>query len=274
MAVSAAIVYVTNLSDDTGNVADLFDLAYLFKSASHRVRAICTTATNGDGLIDRIATLAQPDAHFATLLHTNHSRLAELLETLAEPINLVVVGGYQVVAELIRHHRETVRRSVLRLFLVGGHVNTYSDADVQNLPINPRLREQFPEYYSATSLSFQADDAAAFAQILLSGEAVIWLPRDIALWRYAAPELLRDGGTLTEILRQELVLHTVTRFQEKAGRVLNRAELRTAGRMPVLLSTLPAFLLAVQPDATFWLAPLSRYSRIGRNGFRCPRHAI
>jgi hypothetical protein len=71
--------------------------------------------------------------------------------------------------------------------------------------------------------------------LLLSGEAVIWLPRDVCLWRYAAPQIF-------ELAPNPVNAWLQTRLAAERGE-----------GEPVLLSAFPAFCLAVSPDTMPWL---------------------
>ena len=132
--------------------------------------------------------------------------LLEALIKLQEPANLVVIDSYEVVVQVWKSHPQLFRERVLRLFVVGGQAASH-------VPTDPRLIERHPERF-LPNRDPRATDHEAFSQLLLSGEAVIWLPRDICLWRF-------DVMGLTE--------------------------------SPVLLSALPAFCLARQPDPILWL---------------------
>lgn len=136
---------------------------------------------------------------------TDVMALRALLAQTQTPVNLVVVEGYSVVAEVLAADRAYFRERVARVFLVGGQAGEF-------LPIDPRLAERHPEYFAEAEP--RLTEPEAFSQLLTSGEAIIWLPRDICLWRC-------DVMDLTEGV--------------------------------VLLSALPAFLLARQPDPLLWL---------------------
>ena len=186
----APILYVTDLAFELADPADLFDLAYLLRSPEHELRGVCLTAEGeGDRVLDALTVRAGRDVPY---FH-GAGGLAEALDAAPEPLSLIAVGGYQAVADLLAHDRGLFRARVARLFLVGGHVNDYAEAGAR-LPINPRLRELQPERFVGTAEPRTAGDAAALGRLLTSGEGVIWLPRDISLWRYAAPGALTDGG--------------------------------------------------------------------------------
>ena len=146
--------------------------------------------------------------------------------------------------------RALFREKVARLFVVGGVVNDYSrrGAEGERLPIDPRLKERNPERFGPEGDPRAADpvEGAALGALLTSGEAVIWLPRDICLWRYAAPQILSDGGEVCEFLIREL-------FYARLQALGPGADRYDAADAPVLLSALPALLLAVRPDPSLWL---------------------
>lgn len=135
----------------------------------------------------------------------NHALLTSL-DDATEPVNLVVVGGYGAVREGWKADPARFRERVARLFLVGGHAAPF-------VPVDPRLKERHPERFAPTG-DPRVADPEAFSALLTSGEAVIWLPRDLCLWRV-------DVMGLTAA--------------------------------PVLLSALPALCLARQPDPLPWL---------------------
>lgn len=222
-AAPVPILYVTDL----GEPADLFDIVYLIRSPEYDLRGICLTGEADEGPLDGLLAAAHTDvARFA-----GAEQLRAALAAAEEPVNLVAVGGYDLVAEALAADRALFRSRVARLFLVGGYVNAYGDdagAPVR-LPINPRLRELHPERFAGRQDARAARSGAAFATLLASGEGVIWLPRDIALWRFWAPGMLAGGGPVADFL---------------LGDNTDQA---------VLLSTLPALLLARRPDPFAWL---------------------
>jgi hypothetical protein len=171
----ALIVYVTVPGER--HPEDALDLRFLEASEGHTLVGV---ATDEEGLY---ALLAEADA----------------------PVNLVVVAGYGAVEAVLSADRTTFRKKVARLFLVGGSVGAF-------LPIDPRLSERHPERFAVPEP--RLSEPEAFSRLLTSGEAVIWLPRDICLWRCDVMDLT-DG--------------------------------------PVLLSALPAFLLASRPEPLLWL---------------------
>ena len=171
------VVYVT----DAGPLAteDVLDLRYLQASAYHELRAV--VADDAEALLEALS-------------HTD------------SPVNLVVVGGYGAARAARERDRLLFRERVARVFLVGGHAAPF-------VPIDPRLAERHPERFAASG-DPRVSDGESFSALLVSGDAIIWLPRDLCLWRV-------DVMDLTEGV--------------------------------VLLSTLPAFCLARQPDPILWL---------------------
>lgn len=239
------VLYVTDLAYERFDPADLFDLAFLLHSPNHSLQAVCLTDPTGDGerVLDALTLRARADVPAVA----PGEDLAAFLRSAEEPLNVVVVGGYTVLADLLLSDQALFRDKVARLFLVGGSVNDYAPGEVvERLPTDPRLRQRHPERFAARGdLRFRDDPAqyAAWAKLLTSGESVIWLPRDICLWRYAAPGVLENGGTVTEWLLREL-------FWANLQDLSDRYE---AAEAPVLLSALPALLLAVRPDPFIWM---------------------
>lgn len=235
------VLYVTDLTYDRFDPADLFDLAFLTQSADHTLQSV-VLPTEGDG--ERILDTLAVRARAGILRHLGAEGLQEALAAAEDPVNLVVVGGYGMVAEVLVMDRSLIREKVARLFLVGGYANDYTQGRAgERLPIDPRLKERNPERFSPEGDPRVRENLLPFATLLTSGEGVIWLPRDICLWRYAAPSLLAGGGELTEFLRREL-------FWTNLQAIPDRYD---AADAPVLLSTLPALLLAVMPDPFLWM---------------------
>jgi hypothetical protein len=242
----APVLYVTDLGYEQYEPADLFDLAYLLRSPRHHLTGICLTSEESDAL--RVTDALQVRARKDVPVVEGMEGFRALLEGAPEPLNVVVVGGYGVVAEALAQDRALFRAKVARLFLVGGYVNDYAATPfTQRLPIDPRLRDRNTERFSALGEArLQAEgEQSAFGKLLTSGEGVIWLPRDICLWRYAAPGMLVDAGEVAEFLLRELFYAHLT-----AGKTPDRYD---AADAPVLLSALPALLLAVQPDPFAWM---------------------
>jgi hypothetical protein len=144
MPARASILYVT---DPTEDPSDQLDLSFLSHSPNHYLQSTCTT-----------------EGHFC-----------DALRTAPEPVNVVIVAGYEIVVAVLEAHSTLFREKVARLFVVGGHAKT--------LPIDPRLKERHPERF-AESGDPRVQNPDALLRLLTCGEAVIWLPRDICLWRY------------------------------------------------------------------------------------------
>jgi hypothetical protein len=239
------ILYVTDLTYQRYDPADLFDLAFLLRSGNHSLRAVCLSEPDGGG--DRVLDALTLRAGADVAAIAPGAPLAKYLQDSDEPVTVVVVGGYRVVADLLLADQALFREKVARVFLVGGQVNSYApDTAVERLPMDPRLRQRHPERFGEVGdprLRNDPAEYAAWAKLLTSGESVIWLPRDICLWRDAAPGVLENGGTITEWLLQEL-------FWANQQSIPDRYD---AADAPVLLSSLPALLLAVRPDPFAWM---------------------
>jgi hypothetical protein len=242
---SVPVLYVTDLTYDRFDPADLFDLAFLLRSPNHSLEAICLTdsASGGERVLDALMVRAKVEV---PLVAPGES-LAAFLRDSDEPLNVVVVGGYSILADLLVSEKALFREKVARLFLVGGLVNEYAPTvSTERLPTDPRLRDRHPERFAPSGdPRFHNDPAEqiAWTKLLVSGESVIWLPRDICLWRYSAPGILEDGGTVAEWLLQELFWINLQSMPDRY----------TAAEAPVLLSALPALLLAVSPDPFAWM---------------------
>lgn len=242
----APVLYCTDLAADRFDPADLFDVAFMLSSpdklalravvlpeADHNARAL-------DALTVRIRGV--PNLNIVS----GAAGIADFLRGADEPVNVVAVANVVPLAALLQTDRALFREKVARLFLVGGHANDYGTArtEGERLPIDPRLEERHPERFAPTGDPRQTDaEREAFGELLVSGEGVIWLPRDICLWRYAAPQILADGGTACEFLLRELFFANLQALPDRF----------VAGDAPVLLSALPAFLLATQTDPLGWL---------------------
>ncbi|MES2459945.1 MAG: hypothetical protein V4671_05120 [Armatimonadota bacterium] len=239
------ILYVTDLTYDRFDPADLFDIAFLLRSENHFLSGVCLTESEGGGERVLDALTLRVNADVPTI--APGEELASFLRDSVEPLNIVVVGGYRVLADLLFTDQALFREKVARVFLVGGLVNSYTPEDTaERLPTDPRLRQRHPERFSASGdprLRTEPAEQVAWAKLLTSGESVIWLPRDICLWRYAAPGILENGGALTEWLLREL-------FWANQQTIPDRYD---AADAPVLLSALPALLLAVRPDPFAWM---------------------
>ena len=148
---------------------------------------------------------ASADHELLAVVQSDADVLRTSLEKMSEPVNLVVVDGYAAVTSLLAD-QTWFREKVARIFLVGGKLAPF-------VPLDPRLQERSPERFSPDG-DPRITEPEAFSKILNSGEAVIWLPRDVCLWRCDLMGIT-DG--------------------------------------PVLISALPAFLLATLPDPLPWL---------------------
>ena len=237
------IVYVTDLGFEEYDPADLFDLAFLFRSPEYQLVSVCLARDPDSGrrVVDALSLAASVDL----------PRLCDavgLINSLRDapgPVNIVAAGGFAVVADVLRAVPELFREKVARLFLVGGNANDYGDLETRRLPIDPRLRDHFPGRFVSEGLAENSEDeSSTWGTLLTSGQGVIWLPRDVCVWRYAAPDVLRDGGVLTDFLLRELFCRHLVDYPGD--------RYAAAGR-PVLLSALPAFLLAAKPDPFVWM---------------------
>ena len=241
----APVVYITDLNSADYDPADLFDLAYLLRSKDHDVRGVCLTSPGTDGEFPLIALFAACQKS-ATILRGGDALQAALASE-SEAINLIVVGGYAAVAEILRENRALFRDKVARLFLIGGQVNDYAQGRAgERLPIDPRLKERNPERFTATGDVRMRGEGTEFAALLTSGEGVIWLPRDLCLWRFSAPGMLAEGGAVADFLLMSLQRANLPETDEDE-------EAAEDASAPVLLSALPALLLAVRPDPFVWM---------------------
>lgn len=241
--VPAPVLYVTDIAFDRYDPADLFDLAYLSLSPDHDVYGVCLTQEGGG---ERILNALSLRTKRPLPVVRGVTGLTAALTESATPLNLVVVGGYATVAAVLESDRTLFRERVARLFLVGGHANNYGAAGEERLPIDPRLKSRNPERFAPTGDRRMMGQETAFATLVTSGEGVIWLPRDICLWRYAAPGILSDGGAVTEFLLREL-------FAANLYGTGTNTDRYDAADSPAILSTLPALLLATQPDPFTWM---------------------
>ncbi len=235
------VLYVTDLAYNRFDPADLFDLAFLTQSADHTLQTVVLPVDGqGERIIDALAVRAR----IGISCRSGGEGVRIALTEAEEPVNLVVVGGYGMVAEILTIDRALIREKVARLFLVGGYANDYTKGRAgERLPIDPRLKERNPERFSSEGDPRIRGQGNFFSLLLTSGEGVIWLPRDICLWRYSAPGLLTGGGELTEFLRRELFWTNLQILSDRYA----------AADAPVLLSALPALLLAIKPDPFLWM---------------------
>ena len=244
------VIYVSDIQFADFDPADLFDLAYLLQKSDYDLRGVCLRddGEHGERIINALCAAADKPA--PALAHGTDD-FVSLLEAAPEPVNVVVTGGYGVVSRALQENQPLLRQKMARLFLVGGYVNKYDSAgdkknDIIRVPFDPRLRERFPKRFAPSGDPRISHDtnASAWAHLLTCGEGVIWLPRDVCVFRYAAPQLLQGGGALCEFLCRELFWANLPHFP------FDRYE---AADAPVFLSALPALLLATQPDPLFWM---------------------
>lgn len=243
------ILYVTDLSFADFDPADLFDLAFLLRIPDYDLRGVCLLddGENGERVLDALSLAANKPL---MPIYCGRDDLIRALRAAPDPVNLVVAGAYPMVADVLQTNQPLFRQKVARLFLVGDHVNRYAgaangEAGISRLPIDPRLRDRFPERFApgGDARIRGPHTLRAWASLLTSGEGVIWLPRDVCLFRYAAPGVLEGGGPLCDFLRRELFWANLPHFADRYR----------AADAPVLLSALPALLLATQPDPFGWM---------------------
>jgi hypothetical protein len=214
--VAAPLVYVARTLDP----ADRFDLALIVRTPELSLAAVCAD----DALLGLSDAVGRP---------IPTCPFAEALERAQEPVTVIAVDGFDTVHRVQRAAPERFRERVARMFLVGGHANDYRLGRAgEFLPIDPRLRERNPERFAADG-DPRLRERTALDALLLCGEGVIWLPRDICLWRYAAAQILEDDAADDPLVAW----------------LLDRLE----GEAPVLLSTPPALCLARLPDPLPWL---------------------
>jgi hypothetical protein len=240
------VLYVTDMAFETFDPADIFDLAALLRSPDHRLVGVCFAhSMGGERILDALSLRATPGGDIPPTA-VGAEGLTNLLAAQDQPVNLIVVAGYTLVAAVLAETKELFREKVARLFVVGGYANVYGDADasVRRLPIDPRLRERYPRRFGADGdPRLPKAERAGWAVLLTSGQAVIFVPRDISLWSYAAPGLLAGGGACSDFLLRELFWRHLPVSADRYA----------ATEQPVLLSTLPAMLLAVKPDPFIWM---------------------
>lgn len=238
------VVFVTDLTYHFFDPADLFDIGFLQRSEKHDLVAVCFTNSGGDG--QRVLTALETAGRTPIPCCLGLTELTDFLKGFPDAVNLVVTGGYTTIWQLISQNRALVRQKIERIFVVGGHINDYSNGRAgERLPIDPRLKERHSEYFLAEGDS-RVDNPAALGSLLTSGEGIIWLPRDICLWRYSAPSMLVDGGSLSSYLLRELFAYHWIKDFENSDRL-------DAAEEPVLLSSLPGLLLATEPDPFAWM---------------------
>ena len=247
-----SVIYVSDIQFADFDPADLFDLAYLLQKNDYDLRGVCLRddgkhGKHGERIVNALCAASSKPA--PAIAHGADGFLS-LLEAAPEPVNVVVTGGYDVVSCALRENQPLLRQKMARLFLVGGYVNKYDSAgdkktDIIRVPLDPRLRERFPKRFAPNGdpRILHDTNASAWAHLLTCGEGVIWLPRDVCVFRYAAPHLLQGGGALCDFLCRELFWANLPPFPDRYE----------AAAAPVFLSALPALLLATQPDPLFWM---------------------
>lgn len=211
-----------NYVADFADVADYFDVAYLLLSDKHNVTIIAPESKHTD-LLELIALAGSSP----NILCAQTSGLFNV------PATWIVTSDYETLIPLLNETPDTRRHAIQRLFVVGGHANDYSLSD-ETLRIDPRLKEREPERFAPAG-DPRVDNNDVFTRLVCSGEAVIWLPRDICLWRYAAPQIF------------ELAPNPVNVW------LTNRLANERGEGNPVLLSSFPAFCLSITPDTMPWL---------------------
>jgi hypothetical protein len=173
--------------------------------------------------------------------------LPDFLRESDEPVNVVVVGGYTAVADILDREPTLFARRSRGCFWSAALSTTTGRRSGQSAcrPTRACVSEtrsgsRRPATQGSKTI---LRSTAAWAKLLVSGESVIWLPRDICLWRYGAPGILENGGALTEWLLRELFWANLQTVPDRYA----------AADSPVLLSALPALLLAVSPDPFAWM---------------------
>lgn len=229
------VVYVSDL----GDIADYFDIAYLLLSPRFSVTLVIPEAQQ-----DSVAALRQllPSKKCTTLFDVESVK--------GEGATWIVTADYAMASRILDWKTNDIRSKVSRLFLVGGQINNYG-ASEQDFRFSPRLRQSNPEFFQSSG-DPRVLDSAALNRLLVSGESIIWLPRDVCLWRYSAAEIFALGP------------NPVNQW------LLRRHVEYTGQNKPVLLSSLPAFCLSVSPDTMPWLrlfqTSMARLSVTGNGG--------
>ncbi len=236
------VVYATDLRSDRFDPADLFDLAYLLRSERHHLSAVCLTDANGHG--NRVLAELAAAVGSAAPVYVGPASVADALAALNTPANLIVVGGYETVTSALDADRAGFRERVARCFVIGGVANDYTRGRAgERIPIDPRLRDRHPDQFTPSG-DDRVRDKHAWGRLVTSGEGVIWLPRGISLWRYGASGMLEDGGPTSEYLLRQV--HTMRLADSTTDQGMGTDT-------TVLLSSLPALLLAVEPDPFAWM---------------------
>jgi len=210
--------YIADFSD----IADYFDVAYLLLSDKHDVTIVAPESEHT--FVGELVALCGA---------TTNCLKADVSALMDVPATWIATSDYDAMCPVLERPASVRKTIIERLFVVGGHANDYSGND-QPMRIDPRLKEREPQGFAPEG-DIRGAEGDAFKSLLLSREAVIWLPRDVCLWRYAAPQIF------------ELAPNPVNQWL-----VSRLATVRGEGE-PVLLSTFPAFCLAVTPDTMPWL---------------------
>lgn len=146
--------------------------------------------------------------------------------------NIVATGYVDGILPSGLPDKQFLREKTSRIFVVGGLANHPTRGAV---PIHPRLEQLHPERFGPGD-DPRWDDSKSWNRLLASGEGVIWLPRDICLWRFDAVGMLSiEPNPLT---------HWLLGQWDTSG---------PRGESIVLMSTTPAFCLASAPDPALWL---------------------
>lgn len=215
------MVRVNYIADFT-DIADYFDAAYLLLSDKHDVTIVAPESEHT--FVGELVALCGA---------TTNCLKADVSAMMDVPATWLVTSDYDAMLPVLETPPGVRRNIIERLFVIGGHANDYASKD-QPMRIDPRLKEREPQRFTPEG-DTRCGDSDAFKSLLLSREAVIWLPRDVCLWRYAAPQIF------------ELAPNPVNQWL-----VRRLARARGEGE-PVLLSTFPAFCLSVTPDTMPWL---------------------
>lgn len=210
--------YVADFTD----IADYFDIAFLLLSGKHDVTIVAPESEHAS--IGELISLCGT---------TSACLQADVCALMDMPANWIITSDYDAMLPVLDNDPAKRKHIIERLFVIGGHANDYSGKD-QPMRIDPRLKEREPDRFAPEG-DTRVAECDAFKSLLLSREAVIWLPRDVCLWRYAAPQIF------------ELAPNAVNQW------LLTRLEAVRGIGEPVLLSSFPAFCLAVTPDTMPWL---------------------
>lgn len=217
---NAVVVYQATFDDP----ADWVDLAIAL--ASPDCRLVCVVAPRDR--FEAIRRFCGDDAsRFA--LHDS-ARIDAVPEQLSIGCSWIATGGFDALEGLIRSRRTHYREWVRRTFVVGGFANR---AGALVLPMDPRLQRLHPERFGESDPRVR--DVRSMDACLTSGEGVVWLPRDVCLWRFDAIGMLAESEG------------------KWPGQVRALLRARDEPDAMVLMSSLPAFLLASLPDTTVWL---------------------